>query len=113
MKRIFLPFLVLVISFLAFKTFEKETPHVDYKLVEIPSPSLENAIIQPRTTYKIGINLPPSYKNSSDRYPVMYFLNGYTVYPGKYTNEKLIDSLMTNQIIKEMIVVELTGYNMF
>jgi len=112
MKRISILLLVVLFVLVGFNTFNTAPVGVEHELIEIPSPSLADAIINPRETYKIGVNLPPSYNSSEERFPVVYFLNGYTVYPGKYPLTGAINGAMKNNLMKEMIVVELCGYNM-
>jgi len=85
----------------------------EYKLIEVPSPSLKNCLIDSKDVQKVGIYLPPSYKESNKSYPVVYFLSGYTVQPGQWPPTGWIDSIMTHQLVQEMIFVEISGYNMF
>ena len=111
-KKVIL-FLVVLFSIVAFNKFKTESVSVDYELIEIPSPSLADAIIQPRKTYKIGVNLPPSYHTSDKRFPVVYYLNGYTVHAGEYPLTFSINYAFEEKKVKEMIVIEITGHNMF
>lgn len=84
-----------------------------YALVEIPAPSLKNNLVGTKDVQEIGVYLPPSYGNSEQSYPVVYFLNGYTVEAGKYPKTNSLDNVMGNKIAREFIFIELNGYNMF
>lgn len=85
----------------------------EYKLVEVPSPSLKSAFIDAKETQKVGIYLPPSYNKSTKEYPVVYNLTGFTAHPGEYPPTVWIDSIMRNGLVEEMIYVEISGYNLF
>lgn len=113
MKRNIALFLTVLFLIVGFSTFKTEPVSVQYNLIEIASPSLADAIISPKQTYQIGVNLPPSYHNSKERFPVIYYLNGYTVHPGEYPMTSSINYALEIKSVKEMIVVELTGYNIF
>lgn len=84
-----------------------------YTLVDIPAPSLKNNLIGTKDVQKIGVYLPPSYSNSDRLFPVVYFLNGYTVEAGEYPKTEVFDSYMKTNENREFILIELNGYNMF
>jgi S-formylglutathione hydrolase len=112
MKRISFVFLAVLFLLVAFNTFNAEPVRADYELIEIPSPSLADALINPRQTYKISVNLPASYNTSEERFPVVYYLNGYTVHSGEYPLTSAVNGAMENNSVREMIVVEISGHNM-
>jgi hypothetical protein len=85
----------------------------EFKLIDVPSPSLKNCLIDAKEAHKVGIYLPPSYNVSKKSYPVVYFLTGYTVQPGQYPPTNWIDSIMGNHLVQEIIYVEISGYNRF
>ena len=85
----------------------------EYKLIDVPSPSLKNCLIDAKESQKVAIYLPPSYNDSKKSYPVVYFLTGYTVHPGQYPPTGWIDSIMSNHLVQEMIYVEISGFNRF
>jgi S-formylglutathione hydrolase len=85
----------------------------EYKLIDVPSPSLKNCLIDAKEVQKVAIYLPPSYNDSKKSYPVVYFLTGYTVHPGQYPPTNWIDSIMSNHLVQEMIYVEISGFNRF
>jgi S-formylglutathione hydrolase len=85
----------------------------EYLLIDVPSPSLKNCLIDAKEVQKVAIYLPPSYNDSKKSYPVVYFLTGYTVQPGQYPPTKWIDSIMGNHLVHEMIYVEISGFNRF
>lgn len=83
-------------------------------MVEIPAPSLKCNLIGTKDIQKIGVYLPPYYYSESDKsYPVIYFLNGYTVEAGEYPKTEAFDSYMKNNKNREFILIELNGYNLF
>lgn len=84
-----------------------------YSVIEIPAPSLKGNILGSAETQKIGVYLPPSYNKSEKKYPVVYYLNGFTVQAGQYPPTNWLDSIMKNNLVQEMIYVEMGGYNMF
>ena len=84
-----------------------------WEVIDIPSPSLENNILGDTTQKQIGIYLPPSYVNSDEEYPVVYFLEGYSgrVDPTGYI-ANILDSLISESQVPEMICVTISGaYN--
>jgi S-formylglutathione hydrolase len=85
----------------------------DFKVIEIPAPSLKNNLVGTSDVQKIGVYLPPSYHKSQKRYPVVYYLNGFTVQAGQYPPTGWVDSIMSAKLVQDMIFVELGGYNMF
>ncbi|WP_067030262.1 alpha/beta hydrolase, partial [Allomuricauda sp. CP2A] len=62
---------------------------------------------------KIGVYLPPSYSSSDQMYPVVYFLNGYTVEIGEYPKTEAFNRYMKYNENHEFILVELSGHNLF
>lgn len=104
----------LIIVFLLFSfNIEAQVPKSSYSLVEIPAPSLKNNLIGTKDVQKIGVYLPPSYSESDKLFPVVYFLNGYTVEAGEYPKTEAFDSYMKNNKDREFILIELNGYNLF
>lgn len=108
-----LHFTIIAFILLGCSTNNNQVKNGEYKLIEIPSPSLKNAIIDAKDTQIVGIYLPPSYHMSNKSYPVVYNLTGFTVHPGEFPPTQWIDSLMRHGFIEEMIFVEISGYNLF
>ncbi|WP_170063230.1 alpha/beta hydrolase [Polaribacter porphyrae] len=104
--------IVSVFIILTMRTNSQSTTF-NFKLIDIPSPSLKDALIDPHNTYKVGISLPPSYEKSNKKYPVVYNLSGYTVYPGQYPATEALNDSYKKGLLKEMIVVDISGYNVF
>lgn len=103
-----------LILFLVFSlSLEAGNKKSSYSLIEIPAPSLKNNLIGTKEIQKIGVYLPPSYSKSSKKYPVVYFLNGYTVKPGQYPKTEPYDNFMKKHAEGEFILIELNGYNLF
>ena len=83
-----------------------------YSALFIPAPSLRDNQIGEKDQRVIGVYLPPSYFTSDTRYPVVYYLPGYTDssmlgfgLPGD------ADKLMRSGAIREMIIVVANGIN--
>ena len=106
---------VFVITLLLFTScnVEKENSEISYYLEEIPAPSLENNLVGTKNVQQIGVYLPPSYNNSDQLYPVVYFLNGYTVEAGEYPKTEAFNAYMKSNQDQEFILIELNGYNLF
>lgn len=82
-----------------------------YDVINIPAPSLRNNLVGTDTIQKIGIYLPPSYNSSKKSYPVVYFLLGYQTKVRESNAE--IFNIMEDETVKEMIYVEISGYNLY
>lgn len=84
-------------------------------LVSIPAPSLANNVLREPEKQQIAIYLPPSYKDSNQRYPVVYHLTALGVplaSPYGYQAVKTaMDHLLGERKAREMIVVIVAGYN--
>lgn len=80
---------------------------------ELPTPSLSDAVISPKETQKVDVYLPSSYNTSDKRYPVVYYLTGFTVHPGEVSPFQWIDSIMTNGYVEQMIFVQISGFNFY
>lgn len=92
--------------------------HVD----TIDAPSLRGNLIGDLTRRSITVYLPPSYsQNRRKRYPVVYLLHGFSAshrafVGGVYSNMNMrlsMDSLIRQQLVKEMIVVTPNADNAF
>jgi S-formylglutathione hydrolase len=83
-----------------------------YDTFEIPAPSLKDNQLGESDRREIRVYLPPSYFSSDTRYPVVYYLPGYTdtsmlgfSLPGD------ADKLMRSGTVREMIIVVANGAN--
>ena len=80
----------------------------------IPAPSLKNNIIGEDTLNTIVVYLPPSYEDSEEKFPVLYFLPGWTC---DYIKDDLLPNYMNyslnNYNLNEFIVVKIPGCNAF
>lgn len=107
-------FKVLVVLLLLFSfSVAAQINNTSYSLVEIPAPSLKNNFIGTNDVQKIGVYLPPSYSDSDQLFPVVYFLNGYTVEAGEYPKTETFENYMKNCEQQEFILIELNGHNLF
>jgi len=85
----------------------------------IPAPSLANNLFDTPTEQPIVVYLPPSYHASEIRYPVVYFLPGFTtdvteMIDGTFQGLNIqtsMDSLVKTGSIDEMIFVVANGRN--
>jgi len=84
-----------------------------YNAILIPAPALKANLLGERDQRNIRVYLPPSYLSSEKRYPVVYYLPGYTdtsmlgfILPGD------ADTLMKTGVIRDMIVVVADGANL-
>ena len=86
---------------------------------KIPAPSLSGNLLGVPSEQKIAICFPPSYKDISKKFPVVYFLTGFGEEISFYTNgmyqdlkmHKAIAELSANKAANEMIVVIISGAN--
>ncbi|MBN1349718.1 esterase [candidate division KSB1 bacterium] len=74
------------------------------------SPALEGNLLGDNPNRDIFVYLPPNYNDNSDRkYPVVYLLHGYTWAPFGFVRRfhlrATCDSLISNNIVKPMIIV--------
>lgn len=86
----------------------------------VPAPSLATSLFQTSAEQPAAIYLPPSYNESTRRFPVVYFLPGfgtpiqyfttYGVFQG-FDLRRSLDSLIHGGTIREMIVVMPNGLN--
>lgn len=113
MKKLNLGVFVITLLLFARCNVDKGDRVVPYYLAEIPAPSLENNLVGTENVQQIGVYLPPSYNYSTQLYPVVYFLNGYTVEAGEYPKTEAFDAYMKNNKDQEFILIELNGYNLF
>lgn len=83
----------------------------------INASSLKNNKLGIDTLQKVAVYLPPNYYSSNKRYPVVYYLPGFTS-PineflfgeyGGFELQKAADSLVELQLINEMIIVLVDG----
>ncbi len=93
----------------------------DLQIVTVPAPSLSDNLIGTSIEQQVAVYLPPMYNMDERRYPVVYFLPGYStpieafVY-GSFQGFELkasLDSLIRNGIIHEMILVIPNGSTPF
>lgn len=108
-RSLFILLLLLLLSSSIIAQNQKRS----YSLIDIPAPSLKNNLIGTKDVQKIGVFLPPSYSKSDQLFPVVYFLNGYTVEAGEYPKTEAFDRYMKNNENQEFILIELNGYNLF
>lgn len=86
----------------------------------IPAPTLQNNVLGDPAEQPIAVYLPPTYASTSNRYPVVYLLPGFTAgvtafLDGTFQGFELLESmdqLIENESIREMIVVVVNGRNL-
>ncbi len=81
------------------------------------SRSLEGNLLKDSSTRSMTIYLPPSYETGDDRYPVIYYLHGYTgndtVWVNRYGIHNAMDTLIKQGKVQEMIIVMPNAYNKY
>lgn len=90
--------------------------------IKVHGRNLEGNLAGDSPDIDVSIYLPPGYKkNPQKRYPVVYYLHGYTDDDAKWYGfeehwinlPKIADSLFLSGSVKEMILVTPNGYNKF
>jgi len=115
---------ILLISLLPVKTFgqQKHISKGSVQRIKVHSKLLEGNLSGDSSDRNVSIYLPASYKvNSSKRYPVIYFLHGYTDDDAKFYGFKkhwmvlppILDAVFANDTAHEMIVVTPDAYTRF
>lgn len=109
MKKI-VSFILLIVVLIGCQTSKKNDEVV--KRVEIDAISLKGNLLNTSLKQNIYVLLPPSYNSSKKRYPVVYYLSGYTQEGFRI---RLFESdakkLMAEKKIKEFIIVGIGGIN--
>ena len=116
MKQIFLFILLVIIPFITVKSQDGEMVAITFQ-----SSSIENNLIGESAEINVGVFLPPGYyEKLSKRYPVIYWLHGFSGWKntsGKSGwDEERINSLIKKMIsgeIKPMIIVMPDSSNKF
>ena len=80
---------------------------------EITSPALEGNLIGDPATRPFMVYLPPGYETSEKRYPVFYYLHGYTEGAGSGGMKLVLDRMIASGEMEEMIGVAVDGSNRF
>lgn len=129
--KFFLSALIFLISILptysqsgesSHKTDVSSNGHGTKLTINIHGKSLENNLLNDSPDRAVSIYLPPNYDVETDRkYPVIYLLPGYlnkhdTWYgrrPLKFKMDVLLDSLISHEIIRPMIVVSPNAFNKY
>ncbi len=87
--------------------------------IEIPAPSLAGSIIQNSPAQPALVLLPPSYAESNQTFPVIYYLPGFTTDVTEYVDgtfygfhfDEALDAAIENGRAQELVVVILNGRN--
>jgi len=82
------------------------------------SQSLEGNLLNDPSTRSLTIYLPPSYDTSEDtRYPVIYYLHGYstndTMWVNFFSIHNVMDHLIKQSKVQEMIIVMPNAFNRY
>jgi S-formylglutathione hydrolase FrmB len=84
-------------------------------LINIPAPSLANNVLGDSTQQEIAVYLPPSYQESNQKYPVVYYLTGASVKLNAPNGYMAVQDGMNHLLalgkIQEMIIVTVSGFN--
>lgn len=80
------------------------------EVVEVPAPSLAGNLVGDPTVREVLVVLPPSYGEGDQRYPVVYFLDGYSERIGSFRSRaEDLGAQMRSDGNTEFIVVEADG----
>lgn len=110
--------LILLITSLIL--YGQQPPELNPRLIlsDIPAPSLSSNLLGERDHRQIAVYLPPSYYASQVSYPVVYFLTGFgdevtamTDGTRGLTLPSSLDSVVTEDSLREMILVIVSGTN--
>ncbi|MCB8985875.1 MAG: alpha/beta hydrolase [Ardenticatenaceae bacterium] len=92
---------------------ETAVPQENFFTTTIPAPSLAENMLGEPAEREIAVYLPPSYYESTTRYPVIYYLAGFEEgLSDSYTLRSLMDTMVADGTVQEMIIVEASGYNL-
>jgi pimeloyl-ACP methyl ester carboxylesterase len=90
---------------------------------QIPAGRVVSFIIQAKTLQnsggenpnrKVSVYLPPGYEQSGKRFPVIYYLHGYSATDSIYSSMKLIlDRAISERKIRPFILVQPNEYTLF
>jgi len=112
--------LLIILSFVAIQTASSQMAKGQINKIHVNSKATAHNLFGDKANQEVAVYLPPSYQSSDQkRYPVLYFLPGYydkvdswitkEHFQGLRLKESM-DSLITANIIKEMIVVVPNSY---
>jgi enterochelin esterase-like enzyme len=109
--------LVLVFSFIIFNfALYAQVPAGKVVAKRVHFPSLENPAGE-NTTRRLSIYLPPDYESSKKRYPVVYYLHGYTSNDSLTFHltqyDKLFDQAIASGKIRPFIFVISDQYTLY
>lgn len=97
----------------------RNTNHGQVVYITVHSASLEHNRVGDSPDRAVAIYLPPNYEKSTERYPVLYLLHGYTgdergwMNPSYVGLPEMMDSLIQKHAIASMIVVMPNSFNRF
>ncbi|MGC8764948.1 MAG: alpha/beta hydrolase [Brevinematia bacterium] len=114
--------LVLILGIMMFcQLWAGEKTKGSFEVVDVEATSLSNNIFGESTKRQVIVYLPPDYQNENKRYPVLYYMPGYTITAynvvGSIALGFPITDIMDEQLKKgnigKMIVVAVDGVNIF
>ncbi len=92
---------------------ETAVPQETFFTTTIAAPSLAENLLGEPAEREIAVYLPPSYYATTSRYPVIYYLAGFEEALGdSYTLRSLMDTMVADNSVQEMIIVETSGDNL-
>src|SRR5262245_22911429 len=110
-------FTIVLLTIIIAPVFAQQKGKVER--IKVHGKNLEGNLSGDSADRYVSVYLPPGYaKNPSKRYPVVYFLHGYTDDDAKFYGfakhwmnlVNVLDSVFTNGLAKEMIVVTPNAY---
>lgn len=97
MKRILLAFALTLISAGLVYYISNRTAETRIQIIQFLAPSLQGNVLGEDSNRSVYVYLPPDYEKTNKRYPVIYYLHGFTGSNEEYYRLK-IDRLMDNAI---------------
>lgn len=110
--RIIILLVVVSFSLASFSSLTAKKAPQRVLFLKVPAPSLQNNLVNEPTVQFNYIYLPPSYYTSKQRYPVVYFMNGFGETADIiFAFKDQLDELIKQKQIKEYIMVGINGIN--
>ena len=109
----------LILLLLSLAATARETSRGQVVHITVHGGSLDNNRIGESVDRAVAVYLPPDYDTSTQRYPVLYLLHGYTgdergwMNPAYVGLSDMMDKLIRKNAIQPMIVVMPNAFNRF
>jgi S-formylglutathione hydrolase len=111
--------LTFVVLLLSLASPAREAGHGQVVYITVHGTSLEHNHVGDSPDRDVAVYLPPNYEKSTQRYPVLYLLHGYTgdergwMNPNYVGLPEMMDRLIQQHAIESMVVVMPNSFNRF